>query len=154
MWHNRVAEWRRELVDDWHPERAGVDLLYLESAVGRYGTPLTIRADGTWDWPVAGPIREPQPPGPIRPTWELSDNRVLSLWTPVAPMPAYGIEDWTREEKQYLVLAVTGLSLALADSHGTIVFRRVNHEAHARRQASEYLRLLVSFQGLNERDRG
>jgi hypothetical protein len=69
-------------------------------------------------------------------------------------MPAYGIEDWTREEKQYLVLAVTGLSLALADSHGTIVFRRVNHEAHARRQASEYLRLLVSFQGLNERDRG
>ena len=147
MWHNRVAVWRQDIVGDWQPELCGSDLLLLGPSAGRFDARLTIRADGTWGWPYP-PDRTlpPELPARFRWPWELAEDRVLSLWAPVPPMPQYEAHEWSREEKQWLVLAVTHLSLALADSHFTIVFRRLNREEHLRRKADEYGRLLASVQ--------
>ena len=138
MWRNRVDVWRNDIVGDWQPERRGVDLLYLEPT-GQHEAQLSIRADGTWGWPHSDGADLPPR---LRWPWELSDDLVLSMWTPVAPMPEHDQPEWSREEKQWLVLAVTPVSLAIADSHQVVIFRRVNREEYDRRKAAEYSRLL------------
>ena len=154
MWPKRVEVWREDIVGDWQPALCGVDLLYLKSAAGRFDT-LSIRADGTWGWPFAADRGlPPDLPDRLRPRWELSDDRVLSLWNPVAPMPEYGIPEWTREEAQHLVLAVTDHSLTLADSHQTIVFRRLNRQDHDRCKAAEYVRLVRAVRRVVKGSRG
>jgi len=86
-------------------------------------------------------------PFPTR--WELSGDRVLSVWLPVAPMPEHEMPDWSREQVCYDVLAVTDLSLALSDrrfdGEHVIVLRRGNPEEHNRRKAAEYGELLQAM---------
>ena len=97
---------------------------------------LVLRADGTADYTFGprdstGPT-EPRPPFPTR--WELSDDRVLSIWLPVAPMPEYDMPEWSREEVCFDVLSVTDWSLALSnrrfDYEDVMVLRRVDSEAY------------------------
>jgi hypothetical protein len=151
MWRNRVTDWRKDIVGDWQPEKCGVDLLYLEPAAGRFDAVLSLRADGTWGWPYSADRSVPPDlPARLRWPWELSDDRALSLWRPIPPMPEYGMPEWSREEKQWLVLAVADLSLALADSHHVIVLRRINSEEYNRRKADEYSRLVEAFGGMTK----
>jgi hypothetical protein len=140
---NLVAAWRENIVGHWQPELYGVDLLCLGPTAGRFDAPLLIRPDGTWGQPGREETGiPPDLPARLRWPWELADDRVLSLWTPVPPMPEFHLPEWSRQEQQWLVLAVTGLSLALADSHQTVVFRRVDREDYDRRKAAEYGRVI------------
>lgn len=135
MQTNLVAQWRSNIVGTLRSELAGVDLLYLEPSQGRFALELVLLRDGTagYEFTIPNPPvmpREPDPPFSI--TWELSDDRVLSVWLPIAPMPEYDMPDWSREEIPYDVLAVTDLSLTLSnrrfDGEDVIVLRRVGHE--------------------------
>src|SRR5439155_9661072 len=81
--HNRVAAWRQEIVGDWRPELCGLDLLHLEPAAGKFDGALRIHADGTWDDATDRPALPADLPARFRWPWELSDDRVLSLWTPI-----------------------------------------------------------------------
>jgi hypothetical protein len=131
----------------------GLDLLHLEPAAGRFDAQLRILADGTWDDGADRPALPADLPERIGWRWELADDRVLSLWGPVRPIPEYHQFEWTREEKQYLVLAVTDLSLALADSHTTVVYRRSDTDAYFRRKAAEYGLALGALKQLLPRSR-
>lgn len=148
MIRDQLAVWREDIIGEWQPERCGVDLLYLEPAAGHYDSRLSIRADGTWGWPNTGDTGDIGLPAGMRWLWDLSADHVLSLWTPIAPMPEYDMPDWSREEKQWLVLSVTGLSLALADSHQVVLFRRVERESYDHRKAAEYARFLCEMRSL------
>jgi len=70
--------------------------------------------------------------------WALSDDRVLSLWLPIAPMPEYDMPEWSREEVSFDVFSVTDGSLALSnrrfDREDVMVFRRVDREEFALRK--------------------
>ena len=141
MWPNRIAAWRQDIVGDWQPELRGFDLLELRRT--RKADVLQLRSDGTWEWRSPSgvePTSQTAPPFP--PTWELSDERILSLWTPIAPMPEYEMPNWSREEEQYLVLSVTDDSLGLADGHEVVVYRRINREDHGLRRGDEYQQML------------
>jgi len=141
-----VAAWRQDIAGDWRPELCGFDLLHLEPAAGQFDAAVRIHPDGTWDDATDRPSLPADLPARLGWLWELSDDRILSLWTPIEPMPEYHQPEWTREEKQYLVLAVTGLSLALADSHRTVVYRRADQDAYMRRKADKYGRVLGVLQ--------
>jgi hypothetical protein len=140
-----LARWRADIVGDWRAALEGVDLLLLEPVADRSALRLVFRPDGTAEYgsPAPDPT-EPVPPFP--PRWELSDDRVLSVWLPVAPMPAYGLPDWSREQVCYDVLAITDLSLAVSnrrfDGEQVVVLRRADAEEYTRRKAAEYGRLL------------
>ena len=110
---------------------------------------MKLRSDGTADYHFMTPNLpdlppEPSPPFPER--WELSDDRVLSIWVPIAPMPKYDMPEWTQEQTCYDVLAVTDLSLALSnrrfDGEEVIVLKRVNWDEYVRRKAAEYSQAL------------
>jgi hypothetical protein len=147
-----LAQWREDIVGAWQAELAGVDLLYLEPVSNRFDLRLVLREDGTADYqftipnPPAIPP-QPTPPFPIR--WELSDDRILSIWLPISPMPHYDMPDWSREQICYDVLLVADLSLAVSnrrfDGEDVIVLRRVNQEEYTRRKAAEYGQLLESL---------
>ncbi len=127
-----VAQWRASIVGDWLEELSGVDLLYLQPVTGRPPLGMSLHADGTAAT-RAGPggvhAVASWPDAPFPETWELSDDRVLSLVIPTPPAPKYGMSDWGRERMRYDVLAVTDLSLALSDrrfdGEMVIVLRRV-----------------------------
>jgi len=147
-----ITRWRADLVGEWRAELAGVDLLLLELCTDQFALALTLRDDGTAECAFTvpnPPARPPEPAPPFPEQWELSDDRVLSVWLPVAPMPAYGQPDWSREQVCYDVLAVTDLSLALSnrrfDGEQVIVLRRADLEAHTRRQAAAYTNLLQAM---------
>src|SRR5262245_5028093 len=140
MGEELVARWREEIVGDWRSELAGVDLLYLGPSGGRFTLSLALRPDGTagYDFTLPDPPARPaQPEPPFPPRWELSDERVLSVWLPVPPMPAYGLPEWSREQVCYDVLAVTDVSLCLSsrrfDVEDVLVLRRVNRDEFDRR---------------------
>lgn len=91
---------------------AGVDLLYLKPVASRFGLRLVLREEGTADYQFTTPnpptvLPQPTPPFPIR--WELSDERILSIWLPIAPMPKYDMPDWSREQICYDVFSVADL---------------------------------------------
>jgi hypothetical protein len=144
-----LAQWREDIVGEWQAELAGVDLLYLEPVGTRFAFRLVLQEDGTADWdftiPNASPMApQPTPPFPTR--WELSDDRILSIWLPIAPMPDYDMPDWSRQQISYDVLMVADLSLTLSnrrfDGEDVIVLRRVNYEEYNRRKAAEYGQLI------------
>jgi hypothetical protein len=132
-----VAQWRASIVGDWLEELSGVDLLYLQPVAGRPPLVMTLRADGTAATRAGtGGIHAVAswPEAPFPETWELSNDRVLSLVIPTLPAPKYGMPDWGRERMRYDVLAVTDLSLALSDrrfdGEMVVVLRRVNRGEH------------------------
>ncbi len=136
-----IDHWRRDIVDDWRSELAGPDLLCLQPSAAQFTFALSLRADGTaaYDFIVPNyraPTIELTPPFPVR--WKLSDDRVLSISLPIAPMPEYGQPDWFTEENCYDVLSVTDRSLAISDrrfdGEQLIVLRRVDVEAYWRRK--------------------
>jgi hypothetical protein len=140
-----LVQWREDLVGAWRAELAGVDLLALKPVTGRFDMRLVLRQDGTADWNFTipnPPAIPPQPTPPFPPRWELSDDRILSIWIPIAPMPYCEMPDWSREELSYEVLSVTDMSLALSkggfDGEEVTVLRRVNYDEHIRRKAAEY----------------
>lgn len=121
---------------------AGSDLLYLKPTADQFRLEISLRADGTASWkfrlpgsPEAGEADRI----PLPTTWEVSPDRMLSIWVPIPPMPEYEMPDWSREEICYDILAVSGISLALSnrrfDGEDVIVLRRVEAEGHQRRQA-------------------
>lgn len=69
-------------------------------------------------------------------TWQLSDNWVLTIATPVPPMPEYDQPDWFRDKEDFRVLEASTYTLALTRGDLFTVFRRVRVE--------EYLRELVT----------
>ncbi|OWK47158.1 hypothetical protein [Fimbriiglobus ruber] len=142
MRHSLIEAWRADIVGVWQPELCGVDLLHLKPAAGQFDKPLTVRGDGTWAWPSPTNKSPTDFPPPEWWSWGLADDRMLSLWTPVAPKPAYGLPDWSHEEKPWLVLAVADQCLALSEGHQTIVFRRVDRDEYDRRKAAEYRQML------------
>ena len=130
-----ITQWREDIVGSWRSELAGVDLLYLEQSAGRFTLELALLPDGTAGYKFT--IRnspalphEADPPFPI--TWELSEDRVLSVWLPIPPLPEYEMPDWSREQVAYDVLAVNDMSLALSnrrfDGEDVIVLRRIERE--------------------------
>lgn len=142
MWWTDIATWRQNIAGEWQAGLRGADLLELRPA-DRNGV-LHLRPDGTWESHDSRPAieRSPELVAPFEATWELSDQRILSLWTPVAPMPEYDMPEWSREEKQYFVLSVSDASLGLADSHQVVVYRRIDCEEYDRRRADEYGQML------------
>ena len=130
-----IERWRVALVGEWEPALTGATLLHLRrSRLPR--TRLLLRADRTADWPCHRPPGSPPlPPAPLPTTWRLSDDRVLTIVRPVAPMPQYGIPDWTRSEEDYRVLEASGDVLALTKGDVFMVFRRARDEGHDRRLA-------------------
>jgi hypothetical protein len=150
-----LDQWRDDIVGDWRSELAGVDLIDLEPSAGRFTLDLAFRADGTavYDLTIPNPPAMPQEPSPpFAITWELSDDRVLSVWLPIAPMPQYEMHEWSRDRVSYDVLAVTDQSLALSnrrfDREVVIVLRRVNRVEYDRRRAAEYGRALEALRRL------
>jgi hypothetical protein len=142
-----LAQWREDIVGDWLAELAGVDLLYLEPVASGFGLRFVLREDGTADYRPTipnPPAMPPQPTSPFPTHWELSDDRILSIWLPIAPMPEYDMPDWSREQICYDVLLVADLSLALSDrrfdGEEVIVLRRANHEEYIRRKIARRLR--------------
>jgi hypothetical protein len=147
-----IAQWQEDIVGDWLEELTGVDLLFLRPITGRVPSAISLRADGTAAT-RAGTAAEhavpSHPEAPFPETWELSEDRVLSLVVPIPPMPQYGMPDWTRERMRYDVLAITDLSLTLSDrrcdGETVTVWRRVNHEEYNRRKAAAYSQALETL---------
>jgi antitoxin ParD1/3/4 len=130
-----MAVWRADIVGEWREELTGSDLLDLKPVGDDYRRTLVLRADGTADYDVAAPDSPPRPPEPTPPfptRLALSDDRVLSIWLPIAPMPEYDMPDWSREEVCFDVLSVMDWSLALSnrrfDYEDVMVLRRVDCE--------------------------
>jgi hypothetical protein len=139
-----IAQWREDIVGKWWSELIGSDLLMMERCTACDTRVLNLRSDGTADFDYVTPdppdlSPRPSPPFPER--WELSDDRVLSIWVPIAPMPKYGMSEWSREQTCYDVLSVTDLSLALSnrrfDGEEVIVLKRVNWDEYVRRKHSQ-----------------
>ncbi len=152
-----VAQWQEDIVGDWLEELTGVDFLCLQPITGRVPSAISLRADGTAATRAgtAGEQAVPsRPEAPFPETWELSEDRVLSLVLPIPPMPEYEMPDWTRERMRYDVLAVTDLSLTLSDrrfdGEMVTVWRRVNREEYDRRKAAEYGQALETLKKLVE----
>jgi hypothetical protein len=141
---NLVAKWREDIVGDWLEELEGTDPLNLQPVTSRTPKAMSLLADGTavlraeTDVDIAPSF----PEAPFLETWELSEDRVLSLWVPIAPMPEYDLPDWSRDSLRYDVLDVTDLSLTLCDrrfdGETVKVWRRINREDYNRRKAEEY----------------
>jgi hypothetical protein len=134
-----LDRWREALVGEWRPALMGTDLLRMKPTDG-FGLTLTLRADGTAEWDFTSkdsPPQPPEPPPPFPTRWELSADRVLSIWLPTAPMPDYHMPDWSREQLCYDVLAVSAESLALSDrrfdGESVDVLRRVDIQDYCRR---------------------
>jgi antitoxin ParD1/3/4 len=130
-----IVQWRTDIVGEWREELTGSDLLDMEPVGSGYRHTLVLRGDGTADYTVAAPDSPPRPTEtmpPFPPRWELSDDRVLSIWLPIAPMPEYDMPEWSREEVSFDVLSVTDWSLALSnrrfDREDVMVLRRVDRE--------------------------
>jgi hypothetical protein len=146
-----------ELVGEWREELRGTDLLSLEPAPpGGARLELTLRADGTalWGYARPGEATAKEPPGaPFPQKWELSADRVLTVWVPVPPNldPEYEMSDWTWEAFRYDVMTVSTVSLGLSDrpydGESVIVLRRVNTEGYDRRKVEAYREAL---EGLRE----
>jgi hypothetical protein len=135
-----VVQWRTDIVGEWQEELTGSDLLEMKPIAKGSRHHIVLRADGTADY-AFGPrdpacTTEPTPPFPTR--WELSDDRVLSIWLPIAPMPEYDMPEWSREEICFDVLSVTDRSLAMSnrrfDYEDVMVLRRFDSGAPNRRQ--------------------
>jgi len=94
---------------------------------------LVFRPDGTAEWRFLHPRSFPdiRKPGtaPFPETWDVRQPGTISVWIPIAPMPKYGIEEWTREEKRFAIVAMTADTLTLStrpfDGEDVIVYRRV-----------------------------
>jgi hypothetical protein len=136
-----VVQWQADIVGEWQEELAGSDLLDMRPTVNGARHHLILRGDGTADYQFAPPNPLPRPTEttpPFSTRWELSDDRVLSLWLPIGPMPEYDMPEWSREEICFDVLSVTDWSLALSnrrfDREDVIVLRRVDREEHNRRK--------------------
>jgi hypothetical protein len=151
MHRDLLPHWREDIVGDWRAELDGVDLLYLEPVASKYSLLIILKEDGTADYQFTlphSPARPTEPSPPFPTSWELSDDRILSIWIPIAPMPEYEMPDWSREQICYDVLSVTDLSLSLSnrrfDGEEVIVLRRINDEQYRRRKAEEYGQILKS----------
>lgn len=139
-----ILQWREDIVGEWQAELAGVDLLCLEPVASRFNFRLVLRKDGTADFEFTIPNPPPTPAQPTPPfpiCWELSDDRILSIWMPIAPMPEIEMHEWTREQIAYDVLLVADVSLALSnrrfDGEDVIVLRRVDYEEYKRQKVTE-----------------
>jgi hypothetical protein len=129
-----IEKWRQDIVGEWRAELAGSDLLELKPLAGRYSLKFELRSDGTASYEFEVPeLAEKLPKvdaaeAPIRTTWELSPDRVLSIWFPTIRGPDYSRKDWTREQACYDVLAVECQSLGLSqrrfDDGDIIIMRR------------------------------
>ncbi len=135
-----VVQWRADVVGEWREELTGSDLLDMKPVVEGPRHVLVVRGDCTADY-TFGPRDPMAPTGPTAPfatTWELSDDKVLSIWLPIAPMPEYDMPEWSREEVCFDVLSVTDRSLALSnrrfDYEDVMVLGRVDIEEHRRRK--------------------
>ncbi len=144
-----LAQWQENIVGDWLEALSGVDLLCLQLVTGRAPLAIRLRADGTAATRAGTASEHAVPSWPEAPfpeTWDLSEDRVLTLVLPVPPMPEYEMPDWTHERMRFDVLAVTDLSLTLSDrrfgGEMVTVWRRVNPEEYNRRKAAEYQRTL------------
>jgi hypothetical protein len=128
-----IVEWRADIVGEWREESRASDLFDLEPVRDDDGRhTLVLRADGTADYTVEAPDSPPAPTPPFPTRWELSDDRVLSIWLPIAPMPEIDMPEWSGEEVSFDILSVTDWSLALTnrrfDREDVMVFRRVDRE--------------------------
>jgi hypothetical protein len=94
---------------------------------------LVFRPDGSAEWRFLHPrsfpdIKDPGP-SPFPETWEVRQPGTISVWIPCPPMPDYGMDEWTREEKRYAILEMTPDTLTLSnrpyDGESVIVYRRV-----------------------------
>lgn len=153
-----LGQWRRDIVGDWRTELTGTDLLSLKPVAERFRLEIMLRADGTafWRYPQDSPSEargRAAPPFPE--TWELAEDRVLTILIPIAPMPEYDLPDWSREAVRYDVLAVTDVSLGLSDrrfdGENVIVLRRVNAEEYERRQVQRYRETMSGLGEIVER---
>jgi len=137
-----ISQWRADIVGEWVEHFKGVDLLFLEPVTGRGPWTMSLRADGTATT-NGGSSSDPAAEPPFPETWELSDDRILTLAVPIPPMPEYGMPAWSRERQSYDVLALTDLSLTLSDrrfdGETVTVWRRVNADEHFRRKAAQLL---------------
>lgn len=122
---------RASVVGEWEPALRGPTLLGLRPPSLETRDRLILRGDGTADWGV--PVH---PSAPFPMTWQLSDNWVLTIATPVPPMPEYDQPDWFRDKEDFRVLEASTYTLALTRGDLFTVFRRVRVE--------EYLRELVT----------
>jgi hypothetical protein len=148
-----LTQWRKDIIGDWKSELFGTDLLTLAPSVARFRFTLKLRVDGTADYNFTTPNSAAMPPQPTPPfpiQWELDDDRVLCILTPIAPMPAYGMLDWSQEPMCYDVLSVTEVSLSIGnrrfDGEDVIVLRRINCDEFNRRKAAEYGKVLEGIQ--------
>lgn len=130
-----IAQWRADIVGEWREELRAPDLLDMKPIGDRPRHRIVLREDGTADYDCARPNAPPGPPEPTPPfptRWGLSEERVLSIWLPIPPMPKYDMPEWSREEMCFDVLSVTDWSLALSnrrfDYEDVMVFGRVDHE--------------------------
>ena len=126
-----IERWRKSLVGEWETALIGPNLLHLRRASRPLKTRLILRADGTADSPRYRPVDAPPlPPAPFPTTWRFSDDRVLTLISPVPPMPEYEMPDRAKEEEEFRVLEAGGDTLALARGDVFTVFRRVHDEEY------------------------
>jgi hypothetical protein len=126
------VELKEELIGEWIEELCGTDLLYLQPVTDRSRLRINLHADGTAFWgyiqPNESTTEETQAPFPE--TWEVSADRILSIWVPIPPNPDpnYEMPDWSREQVCYDILAVSSISLALSnrrfDGEFVIILRR------------------------------
>jgi hypothetical protein len=146
---------RDDLIGDWRAELEGVDLLYLEPVVNRFGLEISLRGDGTASWKMRLPgypdtPEESRAPFPM--TWDVSSDRVLAISIPIPPMPQYEMPDWSWEAIRYDILAVSRISLGLSDrgydGESVIVLKRINAEEYERRQVQRYREALSYVKGL------
>jgi hypothetical protein len=158
MMKNLIAQWRGDIVGDWRTELTGTDLLCLGPVEERFRLEVTLRADGTafWRYPQdssSDASGRAAPPFPQ--TWELDEDRVLTILIPIPPMPEYELPDWSQDAVRYDVLAVTDISLGLSDrrfdGEKVIVLRRVNAEEYERRKVQRYREAMSGLREIIER---
>src|SRR5262245_31061927 len=90
---------------------------------------LVFRSDGTAEWRFLHPRFPDLGRSPVPETWEVREPGTISIWIPIGPMPKYGIDEWTREERRYAIVAVNADTLTLstqpADEESVVVHKRV-----------------------------
>ncbi|MBN9523903.1 hypothetical protein J0H58_36235 [bacterium] len=118
---------RASVVGEWEPVLIGPTLRHLQRPHRAARARLILRDDGTADDGV--PVH---PSAPFPRTWQLSDGWVLTIATPVPPMPEYDQPDWVRDTEDFRVLEASGDTLAWTRGDLFTVFRRVRDEEYER----------------------
>jgi len=124
------------LVGIWRSDRVGVTIGILDLVEARFENELSFRPDGTANWKFLSSEfvddSEESKKTPFPTTWRVSPDGLLEILIPIAPMPSYGIRDWTTEALRWDVLEVTGPTLTLSnrsyDGEFIEVFKRVDNK--------------------------